>query len=118
MSIESYDKLNYLTEFSFIAGSDKLLTFNCYEEDTFSPLNITNGSARWVLSPYGEFDVVVLEKVGTINTAYGFTVQLNAEDTIGLSGKYVQQITVLDSSGNTFKPGQGSIIILSGIPIT
>jgi hypothetical protein len=112
MSITSYDSLNNLREFSFIAGSDKLLTFTCYADDGFSPLNISNGSASWALCPYGQFDYPVIRKTGTITSTNVFTVTLSSSDTMNLSGKYIQQVTVLDSEGHTFTPGQGSVVIL------
>ena len=118
MSIISYDTLNNLQEISFIAGSSKLLTFECYMQDGINPLNISNGYAKWVLCPYGEYDVSILEKEGILITANSFTVQLNSTDSLSLSGKYIQQITVMDSAGNIFKPGQGVVIVLPGIPVS
>ena len=40
-----------------------------------------------------------------------FSVTLEASDTVNLSGKYIQQLIVTDSTGKTFIPGQGTVII-------
>ena len=115
MSIISYDTLNNLQEISFIAGSSKVLTFACFEEDTTDPLDISNGTAVWVLCPYGEYDSRVIEKVGNIISTNSFTVQLNSTDTLYLSGKYMQQVILTDSYGNVTRPAQGEVIILPAI---
>lgn len=111
----SYDTLNNLDEFSFIAGTDKVLTFTCYDENALDLLNITGGSAYWWLCPFGESSVVTLSKTGNITDANTFTVTLTAADTLYLSGKYIQQTSVTDYVGNTFRAGQGTVIILPAI---
>jgi hypothetical protein len=118
----AYDSANALPELVFIAGTDKLLTFTCYQENT-NLLNITSGTVVWLLCPYGQFNTTTLQKQTggdgvVINTANTFQVTLDAADTLALSGKYIQQVSITDFSGNTFRPSQGVVIILPAIPET
>ena len=115
MSITSYDAINNLQEISMIAGNDKILSFSVYQEDQINPLDIANGYVTWTLCPYGEYNIKVLEKAGVITGLNTFTITLTEEDTITLSGKYIQQPTVVDSNGSTFRPGQGVLIISPAI---
>jgi hypothetical protein len=122
--LTNYDNQNNLPEISFIAGSEQSFHFICYAENGIDLLNISEGSATWTLCPYGEFQTTALIKTGIIDMhnllapAYGFSVLLDSLNTETLSGKYIQQITVVDSLGNTFKPGQGTIIILPLIGVS
>jgi len=231
----AYETLNNIPEFSMIGGSDKLLTFTCYEYDGVNQLNIQTGSATWRLCPYGEASINILEKegvlvpqppvsdailstfetydgsvsnkkfqynnetggiagvtqilidftdyydvdqttylsnppsdiikvvdystptvyqlwtitgtsssgggvitypvsflggsdvvptglcyiymvdAGAITYSYSFTVTLSSLDTVNLNGKYIQQVIITDFFGNTFIPGQGSVLILPSI---
>jgi len=62
----TYDILNNIADLPLIGGSDKLLTFTCYESDGVNPLNIQTGSATWRLCPYGEPSINILEKEGVL----------------------------------------------------
>jgi hypothetical protein len=111
----AYDRLNNLPELSFIAGTDKVLTFTCYDEDS-SLLDITGGTVLWYLCPFGQYGVNILTVSGVVATANTFTVTLTAVDTLSLSGKYIQQVVITDFDGYTFRPGQGIVLILPAIP--
>jgi hypothetical protein len=112
----SYDTLNSLPEFSFIAGTDKVLTFTCYKEGTIDTLlNLTGGAIEWTLCPFGSFTIETLEKAGAITGMGTFTVTLTAAETLALRGKYIQQVRVTDYYGNTFRPAQGTVIIQPAI---
>jgi len=115
LSIISYDNLNNIAETSFVAGSDQVWTFTCYNTDGATLLDITSGSVTWYLCPYGEPSIITLQKSGYIVTNHTFTVTLTATDTIDLDGKYLQQVSVTDYSGNTFRPGQGIVIVVPAI---
>jgi hypothetical protein len=115
MTISTYDAANYLPDTWLYAGSNMVWTYNTVEEDGITPLVITNGSAKLVLCPYGEYDITSLEKDGVIATSTSFTITFNTSDTIGLSGKYLQQTIVTDTSGNTFRAGQGTVLIFPAI---
>jgi len=110
-----YENLNNIEDLELRAGSDKVLTFLCYQEDGVNLLNITGGTASWRLCPYGEFSVNVLTIAGYIETANTFSVTITPQDTESLSGKYIQQVIITDFSGNTFIPGQGIVIIFPKI---
>lgn len=56
-----------------------------------------------------------LVDAGAVTFSNGFTVTLSASDTVSLNGKYIQQVIVTDFFGNTFIPGQGSVLILPAI---
>lgn len=60
----SYDDLNNLKEISFIAGTKKVFNFTPFAENGIDILEIA--SAKWRLSPYGEFGTVTIEKNAVI----------------------------------------------------
>jgi len=110
-----YENLNNMEELELRAGSDKVLTFSCYQSDGVNPLNITGGSLSWKLCPYGQFGINVLTIAGIIETASTFSVTIAPSDTSSLSGKYIQQVEITDYYGNTFTPGQGIVLIFPKI---
>lgn len=113
-----YENLNNLDVLELRAGSDKVLTVTCYQEDGVNLLNITGGTFVWKLCPYGQFDMNVLTIAGVIvvpEELSKFTVTISKADTLSLSGKYTQQIEVTDNSGQTFTVGQGDVIIFPRI---
>jgi hypothetical protein len=114
MGITSYDSLNNIPETSFIAGTDKVFTFTCYNENG-GLLDISSGTSQWLLCPAGDFGQPVLIKEGAVVDANNISVTISAEETLSLSGKYIQQIIITDFYGATYRPGQGSVIILPAI---
>ena len=110
----SYDQLFTFGEISFIAGTDKVMTFST-EDENGAPLDITGADVAWYLCPYGQYNNAVLYKEGVLATAYTFTITLDSEDTLSLSGKFIQQVVITDYLGNQFRPAQGNIIILPAI---
>jgi hypothetical protein len=119
MSSNSFDSLNNLDDLSFVAGTDKTLTFSVYEEDGVTPLNINSGSALWRICLYGEFKTTIFEKAGSVSGTT-ITVGLTSSDTLSINSsnipkKFIQQIIVTDNDGKVFIPGQGSVIISPSI---
>jgi hypothetical protein len=115
-----YDLVNNLPTLTFVGGTDKSLIFTCYEENGLDLLNITSGTVKWLLCPYGQFSVVTLELSTdtsgvTITDANHFTVTLDGADTYALSGKYIQQVDITDFDGKQFRPGQGFVLISPAI---
>ena len=111
----AYENLNNMDELELRAGSDKVLTFVCYQEDGVNLLNITGGTLSWMLCPYGEFGVNVLTIEGVIEDANTFSVTIAPSDTASLGGKYIQQVSITDFSGSDFIPGQGIVLIFPKI---
>jgi hypothetical protein len=83
-------------------------------------VDLNAATLSWKLAYYGSGDAV-LTKSGSPAIVYSgspinqFTVNLVAGDTSGSSGKFIQQYTVVDFSGNTFRPSQGIINIARGL---
>jgi hypothetical protein len=108
-----YDTMNNLPDTIMMGSTSKTLTFTCYKENGLDLLDISTGVLVWSLYPYGDTSNVVIYKEGTISDSNTFVVNIEPSDTpADLVGKYIQQIIVRDSEGNTFIPGQGIFIIL------
>lgn len=132
MSYTSYAEINTLSEISFIAGSTEYLDFQIYNADGVL-IPVTGKTLEWKLAPYGSKDYNSIIKTGTPYVSGGITygggvtdydlytkrVTLDPSDTENLSGKYVQQVVVIqenaDLSTTTFKPAQGVVTIISNI---
>jgi len=110
-----YEELNNIPEMMIRAGSTKVLTFVCYQEDGVNLLNITGGTPSWRLCPYGEFGVNVLTIQGVFTDNNTFSVTISPSDTETLSGKYIQQVIITDFDLNEFIPGQGITVIFPKI---
>jgi hypothetical protein len=114
-SFTSYAQLNSLEEFSFIAGTDFTLVFNVFESDGATPLDIGGATVLWNLCPYGQTDYNILQITGVITGTSQFTVTIPSASTIDLSGKFTQQPVVMAFNGDTYIPGQGTLLILAKI---
>lgn len=104
-----------LCEVSFIGGTYKELTFDVFDASG-TPIDISTFTCSWVLCPYGQPDYVALSKTGVYDTTCTdknrFTVYLYSNDTIALSGKYVQQPIIVANPGYEFRLAQGYINIM------
>lgn len=104
-----------LDEITFIAGTYKEITFDVFDALS-QPVDISSFSLSWVLSPFGEPSVISITKTGIFRTDHilnnRFTIYLYSNDTISLSGKYVQQPIISGNTGYDFRLGQGFINIL------
>jgi hypothetical protein len=110
MAYTDYLELNSLGEIAFIAGTDITLSFTVYD-NLGVPINLAGSSIEWMLCPWGQPDVNILEKNGTIISTSVFTVALTSTDTIDLYGKYTHQPVITDSVGKIYRPAQGDILI-------
>ena len=110
-----YTTVNDLAEFSMIAGSDQELVFNVYTSAS-QAVNLNASTLTWKLAYYGSGDAV-LTKTGIYSGSpiNQFSIDLVAGDTSGSSGKFIQQYTIVDFFGNTFRPSQGIINIAKGV---
>jgi hypothetical protein len=107
MSYISYQSINSLDEIAFIAGTEYVLEFTVTDEFG-APIDIGAATCSWALSPYGQADILTLSKSGTIISTSVFRITLTSADTIGLSGKYMQQPITQDFGGSIFRPAQGN----------
>lgn len=94
---------NYtLDELYFIGGSTQYLRFSIYNE-LGELLNLNGATCSWKLRQYGQYaDNALLTKTGTVVSNGIFEVILNTVDTSSLYGKFVQQVTVIDSGAKQF----------------
>lgn len=102
--------INSLPENGFIAGNRQTLQFECVDEFGVV-VDLTDATVSIKLSPYGNPSYTVLSKNGSIFDSSKFSVILESEDTISLSGLYSLQPTVVDVLGNIYKPAQGTLFI-------
>jgi hypothetical protein len=106
---DAYSNLNNLPETTFEAGGEQVLTFTLYDESEIDSLNAV--SATWQLCPYGDFKTISVAIEETDIDDPMFTISISPDQTIALSGKYIQQVLVTDEDDNTFITGQGIVII-------
>lgn len=109
-----------LPEVDFVGGSTNEFLFRVYRDDkkteaadlegstaNFSLVNFINKNGTPIISKSmtlaQDDDVCIL------------SVTLTSEDTVNLSGKYVYQITIVDSAGRAIIPNQGVMYIHSNI---
>lgn len=110
-----YENLNNIPDLELRAGSDKVLTFVFYQENGVDLLSVAGGSVSWRICPYGEFNINILTIAGSPLDANTYSVTIVPADTELLSGKYTQQLVVVDFDGHEFVPGQGNVIIFPKI---
>lgn len=115
MSYVSYSDLNSLEEISFIAGNEYTLEFTVYKDDG-TPQDLGGSSVFWVMCPFGQFGINVLQKTATITGTNTFTVTLDSADTQDLDGKYIHQPVIQSFSGVESRPAQGVILVIPQIP--
>ena len=109
-----------LPEMSFIGGESQTLIFNLltYDGNDFDASECDVGFALIHYSNKNGIPILtkkanILEgDEGIMNIA---NFDLLPEDTLGLYGRYVYQITISDAYGNTEIPGQGIIDITRNI---
>ena len=103
---------NNLAEFLMYAGSDQELYFDVYTSASVA-VNLSGASCDWKLASYGQTTTTVT-KTAVIKTSPNnrIYVHLLPADTANLSGKFLQQYHIIDSSGSTFIPGQGIITMV------
>lgn len=113
MSYVSFQTINSLEEISFMGGSTYTIIFDIYDENSI-PVDSVLSSLSWKMFYYGQPGTVALTKSGVYTPLNRFTVTLTSADTQGLSGKFIHQAVITDYNGNTYKPAQGTILIVAG----
>ena len=106
--INAYDNLNNIETISFEAGDNQTFEFNVYDEDGFSYDILTSGT--WLLCPYGDYGNNLYVNYPITINGYIATLTIPSSATNNLSGKYIQQLTLLDISGESFV-AQGIVLI-------
>lgn len=123
-----FDETYNIDTQGFIGGTDKELTFIVYGKNSTTAKNLIGTTIYWYLSPYGSYSKNILEystedvspngRIVLSATEGMFTLYIPYNDTLSLSGKYIQQISITDYLGKTFRAGQGDLIISPAIQIT
>lgn len=112
-----------LPEINFVAGETQELVFHLYTKGGqpydanactlgFAIINYSNKNGIPILVKKSPEIKIYLGKEGVPNIAI---VDLLDSDTVKFSGRYVYQISVTDSYGDTEIPGQGIINIVRNI---
>jgi len=122
MAYTSYANINTLEDMEFIAGSTEYIDFTI-QNDAGVPIGVTGKTLEWRLAPYGQknFNSVTKTEASGVTTPDLYTkrVTLDPTDTQSLSGKYVQQVIVVETNPDltttTYKPAQGVVTIISAI---
>jgi len=99
-----------LEAFQMNAGSNQELTFAVYDEYG-NPLTLSGATITWYLSNYGSSVAVVTKTAVAGSAVNNFVVYLDDADTSTLYGKFVQQYSIVDTSGSVFRPSTGLIDI-------
>lgn len=113
----TYATINSLEEFGFIAGTDYEITFNVFEQDGVTPLDMGGATIYWVISPYGQSNYNVLQLNGLITGIGVFTVTVPSASTENLSGKFIHQPVIVSFAGGEYRPAQGVLLIVPRIPL-
>ena len=102
-----------LPSFDMIAGSDQVLVFSVYTSGCVAQ-SLNGMTATWSLANYGSSVASIIKAQSLSGSSNSFTVKLLGSETSGSQGKFIQQYSLLDSSGSTMRPSQGIVSILTG----
>jgi len=118
MTYTPYSEINYLEEFSLIAGNSYTVDFVAYEYDGVTPMDLGGASVYWVLSPYGRPDYTIVQITGIVTGANTFEFNFTSTLSSPLSGKYIHQPVIVSFSGKEYRPAQGLCLIIPKIAKT
>ena len=115
----NYSNINSLEETAFIAGTDFVFEYVMYEEDGITPLDLGGGTAKIVISSFGQFGYNILQLNGVISGANNniITVESGSSQTANFSGKYIQQLVITSFGGKEYRPAQGVLLITPRTPL-
>ena len=110
-----YTNFYTLPEISFVGGATQELRFNLKDE-AGNNFDADNCTADFSICDYSTRDISSGSIVSISPSLSGslLTVMIPAGDTVNLSGKYIYQITIKDSGGETLEfqiPNQGIMYI-------
>ncbi len=106
-----YTNFYTLPEVSFVGGATQTLKYNLTDENG-DAFDLSDCTVDFAIVDYSTRSGVVSGETSTSNSTV--TVTIAAEDTVGLSGKYIYQITIKDSGGEDDEfqiPNQGLMYI-------
>lgn len=116
MTYLTYQDIYQFEDFAFIAGTEYTIEYTVYESNGVVPVDISSGTTKLFVSPYGQPDYVAIEKSGVLSVETGvFTITLDTNDTKDLSGKFIQQPVVYDFAGKEYRLAQGVFTIIPRI---
>ena len=103
-----------LEPFQFIGGTLQELTFDVYDSAS-APLDLSNTTCYWVMSPYGnpQYATLTINGVQSGTVTNQFRVTISGSSTQNLHGKFTHQPVILDYNGKEYRPSQGVLIILA-----
>ena len=103
-----------LEPFQFIGGTLQELTFDVYDSAS-APLDLSNTTCYWVMSPYGnpQYATLTINGVQSGTVTNQFRVTISGSSTQNLQGKFTHQPVILDYNGKEYRPSQGVLIILA-----
>lgn len=83
-------------------------------------VDLTGAGIRWQMARSVRATAILEKAIGdgiTVTSATGgaFTVALDPEDTIGLTGSFYFEVEIIDASGNVSTPRSGTISIIPGL---
>lgn len=108
-----YTNFYTLPEVSFVGGATQTLKYNVTNEDG-EAFDLSGCTADFAISDYSTRAMVVSVEPTTSSSL--LTVTIPADETVGLSGKYIYQITVYDSIGDEVQiPNQGIMYIAQNV---
>ena len=113
----SFERLNSMEAFEFIAGTQYTLHFELFEDDISTPLDITGATLTVQVSYLGQPGTSLIISSGIITDAANgeWYAVLETADTLGLSGTYIVQPHITDFGGDSFVPAQARLVILPKI---
>lgn len=100
-----FNPIYTLPYIEFVGGTHKILRINL-KSDSGAAYNATNHTATLALVRYENQDCIAHTESVTLTTDSGGVrsiaqVEFNSADTIGLSGRFIYQITITNSGGES-----------------
>lgn len=108
-----YTNFYTLPEVSFVGGATQTLKYNV-TDDTGEAFDLSECTADFTISDYSTR--VAVASITPATSSSLLTVTIPAMTTVGLSGKYIYQITVYDGVGEEVQiPNQGIMYIAQNV---
>jgi len=110
-----YTNFYTLPEISFVGGATQILKFNL-KDDTGEAFDLSNCTVDFSISDYSIRNSTAIVTLTPTKSSSMITVTIPATDTVGLSGKYIYQISIYDADGSEFQiPNQGLMHIAGNV---